>query len=111
MGYKYRQGSTPDHVDSSMSNPTKPNVGLPMSSDSTKKYNPDDAVKSAFRDAQAKGDTAQMRRITDRVSQPKEKPDPNAKTKEYIMQQGSHMPLKEISDSISVMQSRLKSKK
>lgn len=35
MGYKYRKGQTPDHVDSSGSNPTNPHLGAV--SDSTKK--------------------------------------------------------------------------
>lgn len=82
MGYKYMQGETPDHVDSSESNPTMPNTGLGMASSDSTKRNPDDAVKSAFRDAQAKGDTAQQRRITDRVSTPKSEPKP-------VMQQGT----------------------
>lgn len=43
MGYKYRQGSTPDHVDSGGSNAKYAHVGLPT--DSTRKVAPVDTTQ------------------------------------------------------------------
>lgn len=68
MGYKYRNGSTPDHVDSSNSNADS-HPGMGIANDTTTR-NPDDSVKKSFRQAQASGDTSKVRRMQDKVRVP-----------------------------------------
>lgn len=45
MSYNYRQGGTPDHVDSSQSNAKYPHVGVPIAASDTTPKAPVDTVR------------------------------------------------------------------